>query len=430
MSKKDKNIEETKEINIDFEYKKNKPFGNETKKFNTVDTGVKSSRPSSGQKEPLDKCEERSAVKNYTTLSLLWKILRPFIIFAVSAGLIIYLGLSGYNYIQNNYFAPVNSQVPVSKTIEIKSGSSLSTIATKLHDEGIVRNKLVFQLYVDLNDMGSKLVAGTYELSSAMTMDEVISILGVGDGGREVVKVTFTEGMTVENMADVLEKNGIFDEAEKAEFLDLCNDTREFRDYEFIQAITTSVNITNRKYLLEGYLFPDTYEFYVDETPQNIIERLLARFDSIFTLSYEDRAADLGMSIDEIMTLASMIEWEALPQDYARVSSVFYNRLSNDMTLDSCATMRYVTGEKKYVYTALELELDSPYNTYMYKGLPIGPVANPGQKAIEAALSPDADYIAEGYLYFCSKGGDTGELAFARTLDEHNANVEMYKEFW
>ena len=422
------NFEETKKIRIDFDHKE-KSAGSETRKFSSMGSAGSSSRASL-QKEPLEKCEERSAVKSYTKLSMLWKVLRPFIIFLVSAGLIVYLGWTGYNFVENTYFAPVNSQTPTTKTIEIKSGSSLSTIATKLYEEGIVRNKLVFQLYVDLNDMGSKLIAGTYELSSAMTMDEIIDILGAGDGGREIIKVTFTEGMTAENIADVLEKNGIFDEDEKQEFLELCNDTQTFKEYDFIKDITTSANITNRKYLLEGYLFPDTYEFYVDETPQNIIERLLSRFDSIFTLSYEDRAKELGMSIDEIMTLASMIEWEALPQDYARVSAVFYNRLSNDMTLDSCATMRYVTGEKKYVYTAIELEIDSPYNTYMYKGLPVGPVANPGQKAIEAALSPDAEFIEGGYLYFCSKGDDTGELAFAKTLEEHNANVEMYKEFW
>ena len=430
MSKKDNNFEETKEIKVDFDYKNNKSSGSETRKFDSPGAGHSSARSSSVQKMPLEKCEERSAVKSYTTLSMLWKILRPFIIFAVSTGLIIYLGWTAFNFVENNYFAPVNSDSPTAKTIEIKSGSSLSTIATRLYDEGIVRNKLVFQLYVDLNDMGSKLIAGTYDLSSDMTMDEIIAILGAGDGGREVIAVTFTEGMTIENMADVLVKSGIFDETEKLEFLDLCNDAKAFSDYEFIKAITTSSNVHSREYLLEGYLFPDTYEFYVDETPQNIIERLLNRFDSIFTLSYEDRAQDLDMSIDEIMTLASMIEWEALPQDYAKVSSVFYNRLSNDMTLDSCATMRYVTGEKKYVYTAIELEIDSPYNTYMYKGLPVGPVANPGQKAIEAALSPDTEFLEGGYLYFCSKGDDTGELAFAKTLDEHNANVEMYKEFW
>ena len=154
MSSKDNNFEETKEIKIDFDYKNNKSTDSETRKFDSPGAAKGSPRASSVQKTPLEKCEERSAVKSYTTLSMLWKILRPFFIFAVSAGLIIYLGWTAYNFIENNYFAPVNTDSPTAKTIEIKSGSSLSTIATKLHDEGIVRNKLVFQLYVDLKRHG------------------------------------------------------------------------------------------------------------------------------------------------------------------------------------------------------------------------------------------------------------------------------------
>lgn len=410
--------------------------GSETRKFDAVDQHSGNDNDETRKftvpsgKEPQEKCEERSAVKSYTTLSMLWKILRPFIIFLVSAGLIVYIGVTVYKHIEKTYFAPVNTEAPVTKDIEIERGSSLSTIATKLLEEGIIRNKLVFQLYVDLNDMGSKLLAGKYELSTDMTMDQIIDILGAGDGGRQVVKVTFTEGMTIEDMALVLEKNGVFDEDEKKEFLDLCNNAQAFSDYDFVQAVAASNDARNRKYLLEGYMFPDTYEFYVDETPENIIKRLLNRFDAIFALSYEDRAKELDMSIDQIITLASIIEWEALPQDYSKVSSVFYNRINDEMTLDSCATMRYVTGEKKFVYSNLELEIDDPYNTYMYKGLPIGPIANPGQKAIEAALFPDQEYLDEGFLYFCNKEAGTGELAFAKTLDEHNANVEMYKEFW
>lgn len=439
MSKDFHSFEETKkkEINMSAE-NPTESSNDETKSFKAVDPNGPSGDTASdtkkfsvnGGKEPLDRCEERSAVKNYTALSVLWKILRPLLIFAFSAGLIIYIAVTVYNYVENTYFAPVDSNATVTKTVEIATGSSLSSIATKLHKEGIIRNKLVFQLYVDLNDMASSLLAGKYEFSPDMTMDEIIDILGAGDGGREVIKVTFTEGMMVENIADAIESKGIFNAEQKQEFLDLCNDTVAFADYKFIAAISNTQNSNERDYLLEGYLFPDTYEFYIDETPVNIINRLLTRFDTIFTLSYEDRASELGMSIDEIMTLASMIEWEALPNDYGKVSSVFYNRISNEMTLDSCATMRYVTGDKKIVYSSLELEIDSPYNTYMYAGLPIGPVANPGQKAIEAALSPYEEYLTDGYLYFCNKEADTGELAFARTLEEHNANVEMYREFW
>ncbi len=381
-------------------------------------------------KAPLERCEERGAIKNYTTLSVLWKVLRPLLIFAVSAGLIVYLGFTAYHFVRDKYFAPVDADLTITKTVEIKTGSSLSTIATTLHNEGIIRNKLVFQIYVDLKDMASSLVAGEYQMSPSMDMDEIIKILGDGDGSRQIVVITFTEGMGVENIADVIEEKGIFDEDQKREFLALCNDKSAFSDFKFIKAVVSRPSSSQRRYLLEGYLFPDTYEFFIDEQPKDIINRLLTRFDSIFTLSYETRAAELNMTIDEIITFASIIEWEALPNDYGKVSAVFYNRISNEMTLDSCATMRYVTGEKKFVYTSIELEIDSPYNTYKYAGLPVGPVANPGQKAIEAALSPNSEYIEGGYLYFCNKAAGEDELAFARTLEEHNANVEMYKEFW
>ena len=423
------------ENKIDIEFAENgEPAGGETKAFDAVAASspddAKAQITVDNGKAPLERCEERGAIKNYTTLSVLWKVMRPLLIFAVSAGLIVYLCFTAYNYVEETYFAPVNADSSITKTIEIKSGSSLSTISKTLHDNGIIRNKLVFQLFVDLNDMASSLIAGKYEFSPNMTMNEIIDILGAGDGGKQIVKVTFTEGMTVENIADAIENKGVFDADQKQEFLELCNDKSAFSDFKFIKAVVSRPTSAQRKYLLEGYLFPDTYEFYIDETPNNIIDRLLNRFDSIFTLSYEDRASELGLSIDEIMTLASMIEWEALPNDYGKVSAVFYNRISNEMTLDSCATMRYVTGEKKFVYSSIELEIDSPYNTYMYGGLPIGPVANPGQKAIEAALSPYEEYITDGYLYFCNKEAGTDDLAFARTLEEHNANVEMYKEFW
>ena len=228
-------------------------------------------------------------------------------------------------------------------------------------------------------------------------------------------------------MADTLVNNGIFDDDEKETFLELCNDAETFSDYDFIEAIAETENVSERKYLLEGYLFPDTYEIYVDAEPEDVINKLLKRFDDIFTVEYEDRAEAIGMTMDEVMTLASMIEWEALPADYTKVSAVFNNRLDIDMPLGSCATIRYVTGEKKLFYTDEELAVDSPYNTYLYAGLPIGPVCNPGEKAISAALYPDEEFMAEGYLYFCNADQESGNLVFAKTLEEHEANQENLK---
>ena len=135
------------------------------------------------------------------------------------------------------------------------------------------------------------------------------------------------------------------------------------------------------------------------------------------------------MTIDQVMTLASMIEWEALPADYSKVSAVFYNRLGIDQPLESCATMRYVTGEKKTAYTDVELEIDDPYNTYKYAGLPLGPVCNPGKKAIDAALYPDESFEEEGYLYFCNKADDSGSLAFAVTYEEHLDNKAAWEAY-
>ena len=381
-------------------------------------------------KEPLEKGEERGSLKDYTAGSVTWRLLRPLLILAASLGLIIWLGTALYNHVEKNYVAPVAADLSEYQQVEIKSGSSLSGIAGQLYEQGLIRNKLVFQLYVDFNDKSSSLQAGKYQISPGMTMEQIMDILLAGDGGRKIVKITFTEGMTVQDIADKLVSEKMFDKAARYEFLKLCNDSDALEDYDFVKAVKESAQLDGRKYLLEGYLFPDTYEFYADATPMDVIEKLLKRFDNVFTLQYEDRAEELGMAIDEVMTLASIIEWEGLPKDFKKVSAVFHNRLDSDMRLDSCASLRYVTGLKKFVYTAEEQNIESPFNTYKITGLPIGPIANPGQKAIEAALYPDEEFLTEGYLYFCNKDPKTGDLAFAKTLKEHEANVAEYSPLW
>jgi len=383
-----------------------------------------------GPKEPLEKCEERGALKEYSTGYMVWRVLRPVLVLAISLGLVFLLGSAFIRHIEQNYLAPVSADSTEVKEIEIKTGSSLSAIASLLYEEGIIRNKFVFQMYVDFNDKASGLQAGKYKLSPSMTMEQILNILSEGDGGRKVIKLTFTEGMTVEDIAAKLVSAGGFDNAKRDEFLKLCNDKEAFADNKYLKSVLETAQLDGRKYLLEGYLFPDTYEFYADASPKDVIDKLLKRFDAVFTMQYEARAAELGLTVDQVVTLASIIEWEALPKDYKKVSAVFHNRLDSDMRLDSCATLRYVTGLKKFVYTAEEQAIDSPYNTYKVTGLPIGPIANPGQKAIEAALYPDEDFMNQGYLYFCNKDPESGDLAFAKDLKEHEANVAMYSPLW
>ena len=390
---------------------------NETRTFGPVsgvsgaDGETKAFLLDGGPKEPLEKCEERGSLKDYTAGWVAWRVLRPLLILAVSLGLVTLLGITLYNHVEQNYVAPVSAEVTEYKQVEIKTGSSLSGIAGLLYEQGLIRNKFVFQMYVDFNDKSSSLQAGKYKLSPGMTLEQIMDILVAGDGGRKTVKITFTEGMTAEDIAAKLVSQKMFDAGARDEFLKLCNDAKSFADFKFITAATETAQMDGRKYLLEGYLFPDTYEFYADATPKDVIEKLLRRFDSVFTLQFEDR-------------------WEGLPKDFKKVSAVFHNRLDSDMRLDSCASLRYVTGLKKFVYTAEEQKIESPYNTYQITGLPIGPIANPGQKSIEAALYPDDEFMAEGYLYFCNKDPKTGDLAFAKTLKEHNANVAEYSPLW
>ena len=379
-----------------------------------------------GASEPS---EERASIREYTVAGVAWRILRPLMILAISAAVVILIGVTIYHYVEGNYFAPVGAESAETKEVEIKTGSSLSTIASQLYEEGIVRNKLVFQLYVDFNDLSSSLVAGTYDLSPGMTMEEIVDIIVQGDGGREILTVTFTEGMTIEDMANTLVNKEIFNNSEREVFLSLCNDIDTFSDdYEFIEALKETEDLSGRRYAFEGYLFPDTYEIYADAEPKDIIIKLLNRFDNVFKINDEQHADEIGMTVDEIMTLASMIEWEGLTGDFKKVSAVFYNRLDIEQKLESCATMRYVTGENKLSYTE-DLAIDDPYNTYKYSGLPLGPVCNPGAKAIDAALYPDEAYREEGFLFFCNKADDSGALVFAKDYDEHKKNVDALDDY-
>ena len=213
-------------------------------------------------------------------------------------------------------------------------------------------------------------------------------------------------------------------------FLELCRTGESYSGYYFIEEILAESDAGQRKYALEGYLSPNTYEIYTSSSEDTIIKRLLSQTEAAYQISYDERAQELGMSMDEVFTLASMIEKEAKKADFAKVSAVFHNRLKQKMTLGSDVTIKYVSGSDKMVLGGSDLDVDSPYNTYKYKGLPIGPICNPSMDAVIAALYPDEQFLAQKYLYFCSTDPDSGSLHFSRTLEEHEAAVAMYRPLW
>jgi len=360
--------------------------------------------------------------------SWLWQIARPVLVFLCVCVIVVGVLHLGWQYIDKNYVAPMEPDNTAPVTFEVKSGSSLTRVANNLEAAGLVRNRSVFKYYADFLGFGQKIQSGTYTLNKSMTMREIAEQLAAGDGTPLVRNITVIEGWTVENIAAYLAREGVI--PDEATFLNLCRTGADFAGYYYIADVLATPNAAQRRYALEGYLAPDTYEIYTAATPEEIVKKLLSQTEAVFSDAWHDRIEELNMTMDQVITLASMIEKEAKQADFARVSAVFHNRLRANMALGSDVTVKYVTGTARMSLTNSDLAVESPYNTYRRTGLPLGPICNPSAEAIRAALYPDEDFVAQNYLYFCSKDPDTGELYFSRTLEEHEAAVRIYAPLW
>ena len=352
-------------------------------------------------------------------------IARPTKIFAVSLCCVIVMIFAGVMFVNQKFLAPVDKNDTTLISVEIPRGSSVNTIARVLEEAGVLRSSTAFKLFVDLQDKSSKMKAGTYQFSKAMSLSEITEMLTTGSTTENVLKVLLKEGGTAEELGNTLATLGLSD---ASAFLNNIKDTSPYENYAFIDEIKDKT--AQRKVPLEGYLFPDTYLVYRDADTQTIINKFLQRFQQIYTPEYEARASELNMTTDEVITLASMIQMEAKTNDFKKVSAVFHNRLKANMKLGSDVTVQYALGKKKLNLTSEDTAVDSPYNTYKYAGLPVGPICNPGKDAIEAALWPDEDFVNQNILYFCLADPKTNELVYAKTLEEHNQNVEKYRPLW
>ena len=259
-------------------------------------------------------------------------------------------------------------------------------------------------------------------------MNEIADQLTMGDGNPIVRNVTLIPGETVEEFAAKLVKNEVI--SDQAAFLEKCRTGETFRDYYYIQDVLSGGTAGKRKYVLEGYLAPNTYEVYVNASDEDILRKLLSQTEAVFPEEVQERMSELNLTMDQTLTLASMIEKEAGEGDFARVSAVFHNRLKAGMKLESDVTVQYATGVRRMALTKEDLKVSSPYNTYAHNGLPVGPVCNPSAAAIRAALYPDETMVAQNYLYFCAKEPGSGELYFSRTLAEHERAVAVYAPMW
>ncbi len=296
-------------------------------------------------------------------------------------------------------------------SVKIEKGSTVGRIARELKDAGLIEYRWAFVLFAKVTGNADSFQYGTYVLNTDMDYLELVTNLQKTASFRATVTVMIPEGAELREIIATLDEKNVC----TAEELWDAVENHPF-DYDFLQ------NLPERENRLEGYLFPDTYEFFEQSDAVTVLTKFLDNFEVKFSQELRDRAQEIGMSIDEVVTLASVIEREAASdEDRATVSSVFHNRLNSTQypLLQSCATVQYVLQERKPVLTYDDIKIDSPYNTYLYEGLPIGPIASPGLASIRAALYPETtDY------YFFVVSAD-GTHIFSKTLAEHNAAVKQ-----
>lgn len=297
----------------------------------------------------------------------------------------------------------------------INQGDSTQEIAQALHAAGLTPNQLWFRAQSKLLKFDGKYKEGIHSLNTTMGDKKIMETLTADKVQvSESVRVTIPEGFNINQIAARLED---LDLVSKEDFLKAVNENAY--NYDFLTEISP-----NKKNKLEGYLFPDTYFFPEDVTAQEIIIRMLNRFEEI-TNRYKQYLVDSPYTLDEIITIASIIEQEAkLPQERAIISGVMYNRLEDAMKLQMCSTVQYALEKKTASLSYADLEVESPYNTYKYQGLPLGAICSPGEASIEAAFLPEE----HDYFFFVVKDPEEGSHAFSVTAEEHNAHKAKYKQ--
>ncbi len=375
----------------------------------------------------------------------LWKVMRPVLIFLCSLLIVVGLVTVVWSRLDENFFRPVEPGSVETVAFEVKNGQTITSIGDALEDAELLKNGSVFRYIVSFRGLQNAISYGTYDLSKGMDVFEIIDELSSGNQTNERA-ITIVPGWTVEDVADYLVSQGAI--PSRDDFLRLCNEPERFTNYSYaLSAAYDAGALEGRKYALEGYLAPDTYRVFKSADAESILKTLLSQgntvIDKVFYADHTQYVVDnegiyteveqyqSTLTMDQVIALASMIEKEAgKTEEYAKVSAVFYNRLNAGWKLDSDATVNYAIGKNRLVLTSEELAYQSAYNTYVVDALPVGPICNPSESAMLAALYPDMSFITDGYMYFCAKEPDSGELAFAKTQEEHQANVNQYRPSW
>ena len=357
------------------------------------------------------------------------KIVRKVVlIILTSLTLILFIGIvSGYIYIKSA-LGPVNKNSEEEIQIEIPLGSSTTEIAHLLEENGLIKSSSVFRFYIKFKNY-SDFQAGEYTLTPALHLNEIVNELQNGKVMEEpIYRVTIPEGKTIEQIAEIFEHNLTFT---KEDFLSIVNDEKYINELidQYPDLLQDDILNSDLYMPLEGYLFAGTYDIFEEEpSAKMIVNMMIDRTNELVQTKVEE-IEESGFTVHEILTLASIIERESkFSEDRPKVAQVYLNRMDHDMKLQSDITAFYGLKniEHKAVVTYDDVEVDTPYNTYVIDGLPIGPINSPSEESIDGVLKPEGDDFTK--LYYFSR--PNGETFYSDSLDEHNQIRKEYRHEW
>lgn len=373
--------------------------------------------------------EKKTAKPQNETLK---KVIRKLLIYLISISIVVATVSITVSVAYNKYIKPVDIEDKTLIEVEVPMGSSVNDIADILYEKNLIRSASVFKLMADFSNKANKMQAGKYELSKSMTIERIIDELLTGRVSVTTISITIREGDDIRKIASRLANEYKMNFTEE-EFI---KEAKQIDKY--VDSFPILSNIPKERYEtdfpLEGYLFPDTFYVFADSTPEQIINKLIGEFQRKFDDEIQDKAEQMGLSVDEVVTLASIIQNEGKYEDFEKISAVFHNRLKMNMRLESCATVNYVLDKEvsQINITTEDTKIESPYNTYRNGGLPIGPISSPGQDAILAALNPYEEYMKDGnkMLFFVLMDPREGLHAFNTNYDDHVRDKRKYEKLW
>ena len=339
------------------------------------------------------------------------------IMIGLTAAFLLFVIVDDYiNDYKNDYQAELTntkSEQGEEVVVEIPKDASAKEIAEILHDNGLIKYERAFVKRLQDSQYRGKLQSGTFKLHKGMNTLEMMEIMSKEDENSKVVKqLVIPEGYSVDMIAEKCQEEGI---CSKTDFINAVKSVTT-TDFEYLADVPSGADV---RYKLEGYLFPATYDITKNTTAIDLVRMMLNAFEAYYTAEMKAQAMEKGLTSFDVLTMASMIEREAkLDEESPKIASVLYNRLNQEMLLQVDSTVLYGVTDGRYDLEELsidDLSFNSPYNTYVYAGLPAGPICNPGLACINAVLNPDET----NYLYYHIIDEEKGEHIFTETLDDH-----------